>query len=739
MDRVAPIDNGKSSDTSRASPKAKPTKSGKHHRTTKSKAVPDGVKVFEAAAQLNLSSEALVSILKELGAPPRGYTAHITKEEFDKVKERLKQEKSAFKESLKKKTKITSPTRPVSTLPESDVKKAIKETMIKIEHREIKHRRHFEKPTETQTVTLEKKIKVAPYVSVAELAHLFKIPSVEIIKKLIGIGMLATVNQRLDPDTILLLADELGFKVEIEEELLTPVVGEMKERPPVVVVMGHVDHGKTSLLDYIRKTKVAEKEFGRITQHTGAYVVNYKDKKITFLDTPGHVAFTAMRARGAQITDIAVLVVAADDGIMPQTIEALNHARAAGIPIIVAITKCDLPNTNPEMVKSQLAQQGLRVEGYGGDTLCVNTSVRSGMGIEDLLEAILLLSEELKLSSRATGPAKGVVIESRTDKGRGNIVTVLIQHGSLKRGDAFVSGSFYGRVRDLLTENFTRLDIATPSLPVQVLGCSGLPDAGDRFEVVADDRIAREIATRQALMKRDMRLKHSEMTKVTLEQLQQKIIDGQIKELKIVLKADTFGSAEALKESLEGLSLDEIWVRVIHSGIGQITTSDVLLAAASQAIIVGYHVSALAEATKLAEREGIEIRFYRIIYSAIDDIRAAMLGLLEPEEKEVMIGKAEVRQVFVIPKLGQIAGSYVTEGKVTRNAIVKVFRDSKEIFKSKVSSLKRFKDDVKEVETGFECGIGIENITDIQPQDILEFYKIEEVARTPIESEPAIK
>jgi len=731
MDRVRPAKN------SGANKLPRKTRGG-----AKTKEHANEIKVFEAAKRLNLSSEALVSILKDLGCPPRGYTAHLTEEEFDKAKERLKQEKTALKETFKKRAHVEPPPQPIIKQPEPDIKKAIKETMIKIEHREIRHhKRHFEKAVEAQATLqpVEQKIKVTPYISVAELAHLFNINPVEIIKKCISIGMLATVNQRLDPDTIMLLADELGFKVEIEEEIAPAIKGETKERPPIVVVMGHVDHGKTSLLDFIRKTKVAEKEFGRITQHTGAYVVNYKDKKITFLDTPGHVAFTAMRARGAQITDIAVLVVAADDGVMPQTVEALNHARAAGIPIIVAITKCDLASINPEMTKSQLAQQGLRVEGYGGESLCVCTSVRTGMGIEDLLEAILLLSEELKFSAITTGPAKGVIIESRTDRGRGNIVTILVQHGALKRGDAFVTGSFYGRVRDLLSENFSRMDSATPSIPVQISGCSGLPEAGDRFEVVIDERTAREIATRHALMKRDIRLKHGEQVKITLEQIQQKIVDGEIKELKLVLKADTFGSAEALKEALEGLSLDEVRVRVIHFGIGQITSSDVLLAEASQAVIVGYHIDAHFEAAKLAEREGIEIRYYRIIYSAIDDIRAAMLGLLEPEEKEVMLGKAEVRQVFVIPKLGPIAGSYVTEGKIIRNALVRIVREGKEIFKSKVGSLKRFKDDVKEVETGFECGIGVDNATDIQPQDIFEVYKIEEVVRAPSSSEQTDK
>ncbi|MEO0083283.1 MAG: translation initiation factor IF-2 [candidate division WOR-3 bacterium] len=713
--------------------KSKVTISDKPQSTTKIKKNKAGIKVFEAANRLNLSCEALVTILKQQGRPPRGYTSLITPEELELVKNYIRKEKIAYKESLKKKQPSSEAPTVTEKPPAPDIKKAIKETLVKIEHRTPKpHYRHIEKPARTEPVVIEKRIKVAPYVSVAELAHLFNISSAEIIKKCIMLGMPATLNQRLDPDTITLLADEFNVKVEIEEEITTTEIkGETKERPPVVVVMGHVDHGKTSLLDYIRKTKVAEKEYGRITQHTGAYVVNYKNKKITFLDTPGHEAFTAMRARGAQLTDIAVLVVAADDGVMPTTIEALNHARAAGVAIIVAITKCDLANTNPEMVKSQLAQHGLRVEGYGGDTLCVCTSVRTGMGIEDLLEAILLVAEELKLTAVYDGPAKGVVIESRTEKGRGNVVTVLVQHGTLKKGDIFVCGSFYGRIRDLLTEDFVRIDCATPSIPVQVLGCSGLPEPGDRFEVVPEERIAREIATRHALIKRDIRLKHSELTKITLEQIQQKIIEGKIKELKIVLKADTYGSAEALKDALEGLSIEEVRIRVIHSGIGAITSSDVLLAEASEAVVVGYHVNALSEAAKLAERVGVEIRLYRIIYAAIDDIRAAMLGLLEPEQKEITIGKAEVRQVFTIPKVGLVAGCYVTEGKITRNALVKIYRDNKEILKSKIVSLKRFKDDVKEVEAGFECGVGIENATDLAPNDILEVYQIEEVARAP--------
>jgi translation initiation factor IF-2 len=698
----------------------------------------DRIRVCDAAANLNLSSEALVSILKSLGFPGRGYTSYIEPEELKAVQEKLKKEKSFYKKSLKSRSSKWKKEEQPGAVIEQKIQQSIKQTMVKLEKREIKHRRLKPKTAVPTQEEHAPKIKVTPYMSVAELAHSFSVNPADIIKKCMEIGLLATVNQRLDMDTITVLADEFGFQIEQESEGI-PTSEEEKEmteateeeaRPPVVVVMGHVDHGKTALLDYIRKTKVAQTEFGGITQHTGAYAVNYKNHKIVFLDTPGHEAFTAMRARGARVTDIAILVVAADDGVMPQTLEALNHARAAGVPIIVCITKVDLAQANVDRVKAQLTQYNLNVEGYGGTTLCVETSARTGQGIEELLDAIFLTSLDLNLKARVKGKAKGVVLEARVSKGRGNLGTVLIQEGTLKRGDAFVSGTEYGRVRDLLTENFVKLPEATPATPVQVIGFSGLPEPGDHFDVVADERAAREIAQRRFMAKRDRILA---TPKVTLENLQQKIVEGQVKELKVVLKADVWGSAEALKDALEGLSLDEVRVRIIHSGVGAITVSDVLLAQASEAVIVGFHIEPLADAQVMADREGIEIRTYRIIYAAIDDVRAAMLGLLEPEKREKVIGKAVVRQVFVIPRIGTIAGSYVQEGKVERDAQARVFRNGEEIFVGKIVSLKHFKDDVKDIDAGYECGIGVANFTDFQPEDILEIYKIEEVARVPQE------
>ena len=679
---------------------------------------------------MNLSSEALVAILKELNFPPRGYSSYITEEEFEAARQRLKKEKHQYKESIRRRKMAESSKPALEKSTEQEIDQNIKQTLAKVYGREKKKRRLSREEEKPQSADQPTAVKITPYMTVAELAHAFNLPVAEIIKKCLTLGLRATVNHRLDLDTIMLIADEFRIPVQQEEEIeTTSGRGEAKPRPPVVVVMGHVDHGKTALLDYIRKTKVAEQEFGRITQHIGAYVAYYGEKPIVFLDTPGHEAFTAMRARGAQVTDIAVLVVASDEGVMPQTLEALDHARAAGVPIIVALTKSDLPTANPDRVKSQLAHYNLRVEEYGGHTICVETSAVTGQGIEELLDAISLLSLELDLKAPYDGPARGVVIEARIDRGRGNIATVLIQEGTLKRGDPFVAGEHYGRVRDLLNENFVSVANATPSIPVQVLGFSGLPEAGDRFEVVDDERTARAIAQRRMLAKRD-RILAASKPKVSLEALQEQIVKGQTKELKIVLKTDVSGSAQALRDALEGLSLDEVKVRVIHSGVGPINQNDVLLAQASEAIIVGFHVRPLADARQLAEREGVEIRTYRIIYAALDDIKAAMLGMLEPEKREVVIGRAEVRQVFALPRQGLIAGSFITEGKVVRGAQTRLIRDNQELLTSEVISLRRFKDDVREVAAGYECGIGLKDVTDLQVGDILEFFTVEEVKKT---------
>ncbi len=688
------------------------------------------LKVFQAAKRLNLSSEGLIAVLKELNFPSRGYTSYITDEEFEAAKQRLRKEKKQFKESIRRRRAPTQARRPRPKIDKKQIAQNVKQTLVKVHGREIKHRRPTRECRPTTESTEAQVVKVSPYMTVAELAHAIDTSPAEVMKRCMKIGLLATVNQRLDIDTIMLIADECGIKVEQETEVEEVVErGEAQGRPPVVVVMGHVDHGKTALLDYIRKTKVAEQEVGRITQHTGAYVARYEDKPIIFLDTPGHEAFTAMRARGAQVTDIAVLVVAADDGVMPQTQEAIDHARAAGIPMIVAITKMDIANANPDRVKSQLSQHNVGVEGYGGHTPCVETSAVTGDGIEALLDGISLLSLELELKAAYDGPARGVVIEARVDRGRGSIATVLIQEGTLRRGDAFVAAEHYGRVRDLLDDGFRRIDEATPSIPVQVLGFSGLPQAGDRFDVSTDERTAREVAQRRFLTKRD-RLLSAGKPKVTLETLQDKIADGQVRELRIVLKADVSGSAEALRDSLEGLSLEEVRVRVVHTGVGPVSQSDVLLAQASEGIIVGFHVKPLPDAKRLADKEGIEIRTYRIIYAAIDDIRAAMLGLLEPERREIEMGKAEVRRIFRIPRQGPIAGSFVTEGKVTHDCRVRVLRETKKVAEGSVASLRRFSDDVKEVDTGLECGIGLEGISDVEVGDTLELYRVEEVERT---------
>jgi len=688
------------------------------------------LKVFDAAKQLGLSSEGLIRVLKDLNFAPRGYTSYISESEFEAARLRLKKEKHQFKDRIRRTRSAAPPTQPRPPSEAQQVAQNVKHTLAKIEGREIKHRKPVRETQTAAQPAARPAVKISAYMTVAELAHALGVSASDVIKKCMGLGMLATLNQRLDLETILLLADEFGVPVEQETEVETKFDrGEKKPRPPIVVVMGHVDHGKTALLDYIRQTKVAETEVGRITQHTGAYVASYQGKPIVFLDTPGHEAFTAMRARGAQVTDIAVLVVAANEGIMPQTLEALDHARAAGVPIIVAITKSDLADANPERVKAQLAQHGVKVEGYGGDTFCIETSAVTGQGVEALLDAISVLALELDLKASYDGPARGVVIEARVDRGRGSIATVLIEEGTLRKGDPFVAAEFFGRVRDLLDENFRPMAEVTPSLPVQVLGFSGLPQAGDRFDVVEDERTARAMAQRRFLAKRD-RILAASKPKVSLEAIQERIAEGQMKELKIVIKADVSGSAEALRDSLEGQSIEEVRVKVIHSGVGPINQSDVLLAKASEAIIVGFHVKPLADARQMAEKEGIEIRTYRIIYAALEDIRAAMLGMLEPEKKEVELGAAEIRQIFRVPRLGMIAGSYCTKGKIARDTMVRVMRGGKEIYNGKVTSLRRFKDDVKEVETGYECGIGIEGADDLSEGDTLEFYKVEEVKRT---------
>ncbi len=591
-------------------------------------------------------------------------------------------------------------------------------------------KQNFEKAKKQQLTVL-----IPDEISVTELASRLKVTAAEVVKRLMLLGVMANVNMTLDYDTAYLVADELGAKVEkevvvtIEEKLFDEKEDNAEDlvtRSPVVVVMGHVDHGKTSILDAIRHTHVTTGEAGGITQHIGAYRVNIDGKYITFLDTPGHAAFTAMRARGAMATDIAILVVAADDGIMPQTVEAINHAKAAGIEIIVAINKMDKHTANPDNIKQELTKYDLVPEEWGGDVICVPVSALTKAGIDDLLENILLVAEMKDLKANPNRRAKGVVIESKLDKGRGPVATVLVQNGTLNSGDIVIAGTSVGRVRAMTDENGRKLAKAGPSVPVEIIGLSEVPEAGDEFAAVEDERMARELAEQRRNKIKEESFKAN--SKANLDDLFAQIADG-VKELNIIIKADVGGSAEAVKSSLVKLSNDEVKVKVIHSAVGGITESDVMLADASNAIIIGFNVRPDKSAIDSAAEKGVDIRTYRIIYECIDEVSAAMKGMLAPKFKEVIVGHAEVRQTIHVPNVGTIAGSYIQDGKVTRNSLIRVVRDSVVIFEDKISSLKRFKDDAREVLQGFECGIGLEKFNDIKVGDILEAYEMQEIER----------
>jgi translation initiation factor IF-2 len=576
-------------------------------------------------------------------------------------------------------------------------------------------------------------IKVPESVTVGELAAAMRRKSGEVIKALLELGVMATLNEVLDPTAARLVGDKFHFDLEVrslegeilEEEEADP--SQRRPRPPVVTVMGHVDHGKTSLLDAIRTTKVAEREFGGITQHIGAYQVDTTHGKVTFLDTPGHEAFTAMRARGAQATDIVILVVAADDGVMPQTVEAINHAKAANVPILVAVNKIDKPGADPDRVKRELSNVGLVPEEWGGQTIFVHTSAKRGDGIAQLLEMTALQAEVLELRANPNRAARGVIVEGRLDRGRGPVATALVQSGTLRDGEAVVVGSHSGRVRAMFNDRGKKVTAAGPSDPVEVLGLSGVPQAGDTFLVVADERKARQIATVRT--ERD-RLKGKGVTRVTLEDLHKQIQAGEVKELRLILKADVQGSVEALTESLERLSTDEVRLKVIHGSVGAVNESDVMLASASNAIVLGFNVKADAKAASQAQAAGVDLRSYNVIYDAINDVRAALSGMLAPEIRETLLGRAQVRQLFPITKVGTVFGSSVTEGKMVRGARVRIKRGDTVLGESTVNSLKRFKDDVREVLQGLECGIGVEGIRGVQPGDIIEAFTTEEVART---------
>ena len=595
----------------------------------------------------------------------------------------------------------------------------------------------FDKNKKQQAPVVVKKqpvnITVPDEISVGELASRLKVTAGEVVKRLMMMGMMVTVNQVIDFDTAYLIADELGavvtkeVVVTIEEKLFDDTVDTeetLKERAPVICVMGHVDHGKTSLLDAIRNTSVTTGEAGGITQHIGAYRVSINGKDMTFLDTPGHEAFTAMRARGAQATDIAILVVAADDGIMPQTIEAINHAKAAGIDIVVAINKMDKPTADPDTVKQELTRYDLVPEEWGGDVICVPVSAKTHKGIEDLLESVLLVAEVKELKANPNRHAKGIVIEAKLDKGRGPVATVLVQNGTLHNGDIVIAGTAVGRVRAMTDHNRRTVKEAGPSVPVEIIGLADVPVAGDEFNAVADEKMARELAEQRKAQAKEELFKAN--ARANLNDLFNQISEG-IKDLNVIVKADVDGSAEAVRASLQKLSNEEVKVRVIHSAVGGITEGDVMLAAASNAIIVGFNVRPDKGAMDSADRQNVEIRTYRVIYECIEEITAAMKGMLAPKFKEVVLGHAEVRQTIRVPNVGTIAGSYITDGKVTRASEIRVVRDGIVIFEDKISSLKRFKDDAKEVASGYECGIGLEKFNDIKLGDILEAFIMEEI------------
>ncbi len=717
-------------------------------------------RVYEAAKDMGMSSEALVGILRSMSIDVKSHMSSIGEDVVEQVRAKLAREKEAVKEEEARKrekavlaARAEALRRPASAPAGADlrgarfgkkkkrmvdeklVRASVKRTLAELEGG--KRRRHHRAHEEGAAVGVEEAphvIRVSEFISVAELAHRLDVKPQEVIATCMSLGIMANINRRLDKDSIIAVADEFGYDVEFVSELGEEVEeaapaapAALRTRPPVVTIMGHVDHGKTSLLDYIRKTNVIAGESGGITQHIGAYAVRLPaGQQITFLDTPGHEAFTAMRARGAQVTDIVVLVVAADDRVMPQTVEAIDHARAANVPIIVAINKIDLPGANVELVRQDLAKHNLLVEEWGGKTIAVPISAKKGTAVEKLLEMILLQAEVLELKADPTGRARGVVVESRIEQGRGIIATVLVQRGTLRVGDAFVAGAQSGKVRAMTNERGQRVQEAGPSLPVEVLGWSGPPQAGDPFTVMEEEREAREIAGKRAQLQREQEF-HSHH--VTLTDLFTKIQEGKVNELLVVLKGDVDGSVEALEDSLVKLSTNEVKLRIIHRGVGQITESDVLLAAASDAVIIGFHVKPDPKAAELAGREKVDLRLYDIIYEAVENVKDAMSGLLTPELRENVLGQAEVRQVFHTSKAGAIAGCKVVTGTIQRSAKARLLREGAGVWDGRIESLRRFKDDVREVAAPLECGIGLEGRDDIKEGDLIEAYVIEEVAR----------
>ncbi len=698
------------------------------------------VRVYQLAKEMGTTSKKLIEVMENMDIEVNNHMSTLNDEEAKKVMSILTGKTDQKKPEQKKKASEKA----VPKSPEKAAEKKESRVKDKPEDQEQKilgrkARKMIQEEKRAARLRAQKpKMKLEGQITVAELASHLDITPPQLITELMEMGVMANINQPLTTDTVELIAEGHGFEVdytedELEEELLAVRESEEDDkkeevlRKPVVTVLGHVDHGKTLLLDAIRSANVISGEVGGITQHIGAYQVNIDNNKIVFLDTPGHEAFTAMRARGAQVTDIAILVVAADDGVMPQTVEAINHAKAAGVPVIVAINKMDKADANPERVKQQLAEHELVPEDWGGDTIMVQVSAIKGEGLEELLEMVVLLAEVCELKASPERIARGTVIEANLDKGRGPVATVLVQDGTLHVGEPIICGSIAGKVRAMINEHGERVDSAGPATPVEILGLNEVPMAGDSFQAVDSERVARDVASKRAAKIKEASRR---VQRVTLEDLFKQIQEGEVKDLNLILKGDVQGSVEALNDALAKLSLDEVQIKILHTGVGAINESDIMLASASNAIVIGFNVRPDNNARKLAEKNQVDVRLYRIIYEAIEDIQNAVTGMLKPEMREVIQGQAEVRQVFKASKLGNIAGSYVIEGKIGRNSMVRIIRDGTVVHDTgSIASLKRFKDDVREVSSGYECGILIENFNDMQEGDIIEAYVMEQVAR----------
>lgn len=717
------------------------------------------MRIYEYAKENNMKSKEVIQLLNDLGVEVSNHMSVIQEDTINKLDRKLKKKsdkQETKKVSSNKQEKQGSDKKEAKNIPKTrkpSQKKLDEQKTVKVQTEQKKPKQEQEKKRKKKQDKKKKrrggqqvqqngkgqqetpsKITYTLPITVGEFAEKINKEPSEIIKKLMFLGVMATINQEIDKDAIELISEEYG--IEAEEEVVIDETdfenfveeddpSELQERPPVVTIMGHVDHGKTTLLDSIRQTKVTAHEAGGITQHIGAYQVEENGKKITFLDTPGHEAFTTMRARGAQVTDITVLVVAADDGVMPQTVEAINHAKAANVPIIVAVNKIDKETANPERVMQELTEYGLVSEDWGGDTIFVHVSALKGTGIDELLEMILLVAEVEELKANPNKPARGTVVEAKLDKGKGPIATLLVQSGTLRVGDAIVVGHTYGRVRAMVNDRGRRVKEVGPSTPVEITGLNAVPQAGDQFMVFEDEKKARQIG--EARAEKQKLSERRETTKVSLDDLFEQIQQGDIKEINVIVKADTQGSVEAMAGSLQKINVEGVKVNIIHTGAGAITESDIILASASNAIIIGFNVRPDANAKRVAEEENVDIRLHRVIYDAIEEMEAAMKGMLDPEYKEKVIGQAEVRQTFKVSKIGTIAGSYVTDGKVTRDSMVRLIRDGVVIFEGNIKQLKRFKDDVREVAQNYECGITLENFNDIKVGDIIEAYIMEEI------------